>query len=208
MTPGRRFTAIDVASVVMAVSMFYLGTVHNGLILNTVVCGVICLVPPVLRYSGVAELPTPIAVMVLVAPWLHGFGLALGLYISHPDYDSITHSVSSMVITVLVFYALTAFQHYGSGNVNFAGRGLALMTGLISISFGVYWEVIEYLSDVFTTSVTQYSPFDTLSDLVCDSIGASIGSAWAGFYMRNRSAAEVMDSFHFGDAIMDLVKRG
>jgi len=203
----RRPTAVDVTAVVFGVITIVLGFKGGSVDTTVVFMGVICLIPLVLKYLGIVELPAPIVVMVAIAPWLHGMGLAMGYYRSLENYDTLTHTFSSMVVAVIVFYALSCVHHYSGGTVNFAGRGLAILTALLSMTFSVYWEVLEYLSDVFFSAFSQYSPYDTITDLICDAAGAVIGSVWVGFYMRGRTTKDVIESFHLSDRIQRFVSK-
>lgn len=204
---SRRPTVVDIMAVVFGIFTMALGF-KGGLVDTSVVfMGVICLLPVVLKYLGVIELPAPIVVMVVIAPWLHGLGLAMGYYTSLDNYDTLTHTFSSMVVAVIIFYALSCVHYYGGGRVNFAGRGLAILTALLSLTFSVYWEVLEYSSDIFLSSVTQYSPYDTITDLICDTVGTFIGSAWVGFYMRDRTTKDVIESFRISDRILESVSK-
>lgn len=204
---SRRPTAVDIMAVVFGIFTMALGFKGGSVDTSVVFMGVICILPVVLKYLGIIELPAPIVVMVVIAPWLHGLGLAMGYYTSLDNYDTLTHTFSSMVVAVIIFYALSCVHYYGGGRVNFAGRGLAILTALLSLTFSVYWEVLEYSSDVFLSSVTQYSPYDTITDLICDTAGTFIGSAWVGFYMRDRTTRDVIESFHISDRILGAVSK-
>lgn len=202
---SRRLTAVDAFAIVFGIIMIALG-LKDGSVFPSVVCmGIICFIPVILKFSGIIELPAPIVVMIVIAPWLHGLGLAMGYYVTMDNFDTVTHTLSSMVVAVIIFYALSAVHCYGGGRVNFTGRGLAILTALLSMSFSVYWEVLEFTSDTFTSSVTQYSPYDTITDLVCDTLGTFLGSMWVAFYMRGRTTKDVVESFHLDDRILPLI---
>ena len=97
-------------------------------------CGAVCLVPYVLRRARVIELPAMLTFVIALASALHGIGLVTDAYTTLSYYDTITHTLSSTVIGLLVFYALICVQHYAGGRVNFTGRGLALFTALITLT--------------------------------------------------------------------------
>ncbi len=205
---SRRPTAVDVMAVIFGIITVSLGFKGGSVNTTVVFMGVVCVAPLILKYLGIVELPAPIVVMVAIAPWLHGMGLAMGFYASLDNYDTLTHTFSSMVVAVIVFYALSCVHYYSGGTVNFAGRGLAILTALLSMTFSVYWEVLEYLSDVFFSAFSQYSPYDTITDLICDAAGTFIGSVWVGFYMRDRTTKDVIESFHLSDRILRVVSKG
>ncbi len=73
-----------------------------------------------------------------------------------------------MTVSIYIFLVLACFHHYARETVNFSRRDVVLFTVLLGMTFSVYRYVIEYCSDMLTGSVTQYSPYDTLMDLVCD----------------------------------------
>lgn len=202
-----RPTAVDVMAVAFGILTMALGFKGGSLDTTVFFMGVICVIPVILKYLGIIELPAPLMVMIAIAPWLHGLGLAMGYYVSLDNYDTLTHTFSSMVVAVIVFYALSCIHYYGGGRVNFADRGLVIFTALLSMTFSVYWEVLEYTSDTFLSSTSQYSPHDTVTDLLCDTAGTFIGSAWVGFYMRGRTTKDVVESFHLSDRIQTFVSK-
>ena len=198
----------DILAVAMGIVLLalcasaYSDGVHGLLV--ELFCAVVCFVPAVCRRVGIVSLPGTITFLIALAVFLHAFGLLSGAYDDVSYFDTITHTLSSAVVGLLVFYALITIQHFGGGRVNFEGRGLAAFTALIALTFSVYWEVIEYCSDMITGSVTQYSPYDTLTDLVCDFLGNIIASVFVGIYMSRRSPKDLVESFEIHPKIKFL----
>lgn len=203
-----RVRASDIFGVAVSLVLFFLafwdGSAEDSM-RTALVCGVISLIPPVLCISGLISVPVPLKVMVSVATLLHGSGLALGSYDTIPFYDTVTHTLSSAVVGVCVFYVLLCFQHYWPGKISFGRRGLTLFTAMITLTFSVYWEVIEFSSDVLLGTHAQYSPYDTLTDLVCDSLGTVLASFWVAVYMRGRTVEGLVDSFRISDRLKRIV---
>ena len=85
-------------------------------------CAVVCFVPAVCRRVGIVSLPGTITFLIALAVFLHAFGLLSGAYDDVSYFDTITHTLSSAVVGLLVFYALITIQHFGGGRVNFEGR--------------------------------------------------------------------------------------
>lgn len=196
---------VDVLCLVMGVVLIVLCADAGKLI--GVICGVICLVPFATKHLKLFTLPTPLVVAIVLAAFLHSYGVIMDRYSEVPYYDTITHTLSSTVLGVCVFYAMMCVQEYGGGKVNFSGNGLALFTAMITLTFSVYWEVMEYLSDVLFGSGAQYGPYDTLTDLVCDSMGTLLSGLWVGIYMRFRTTSEVVKSFHIDERLSKFVFR-
>ena len=196
---------VSMAVGVILISMAFLSPEileHNVRI--TIICGLICFIPFIIRCTGAFTIPLFLNVLIVVSAFFHAFGLAINIYAMGGFYDTITHTLSSMTVSICIFMVLACFQHYAGDAVNFSGRGLALFTALLGMTFSVYWEVIEYCSDMITGSVTQYSPYDTLTDLVCDFLGNIIASVFVGIYMSRRSPKDLVESFEIHPKIKFL----
>lgn len=204
----RNIRLLDVISMVVGIAIMAMAFLspdildHNVRV--TVICGIICFIPFVIRQTGAFTIPVFLNVLIIASAFLHAFGLAVNIYVLGGSYDTITHTLSSMTVSICIFLVLACFQYYAKGAVNFTGRALAFFTALLGMTFSVYWEVIEYSSDVLTGSVTQYSPYDTLTDLVCDFTGTLLASVFVGFYMSRRSPKDLIESFELNQKIKDL----
>lgn len=204
----RRIRLLDIVSMVMGVVIVAMAFLspdildHNVRV--TVVCGIICFIPFIIRQTGAFTIPVFLNVFIIASAFLHAFGLAVNIYVLGGSYDTITHTLSSMTVSICIFMVLACFQYYAKGAVNFTGRALAFFTALLGMTFSVYWEVIEYSSDILTGSVTQYSPYDTLTDLVCDFTGTLLASVFVGFYMSRRSPEDLIESFELNPRIKEL----
>ena len=204
----RNIRLLDAISMVVGIAIIAMAFLspdildHNVRV--TVICGIICFIPFVIRQTGAFTIPIFLNVLIIASAFLHAFGLAVNIYVLGGSYDTITHTLSSMTVSICIFLVLACFQYYARGAVNFTGRTLAFFTALLGMTFSVYWEVIEYSSDVLTGSVTQYSPYDTLTDLVCDFTGTLLASVFVGFYMSRRSPKDLIESFELNQKIKDL----
>ena len=173
----------------------YVESMRGGYQVNTgVFCGLFVLIPVLLRYFRVVRLPNIFVVAILVAVLLHAYGVLLLSYDLLPYYDTVTHFLSSTVVALCVFYTLMCYQAYG-GKCKFEGRGLFLAIALIMMGFSAYWEVFEFAVDAITGTTMQYSPFDTLRDMVCNTLGSLLVSFAVTYYMRDKSPRDIADSF-------------
>ncbi len=200
----------DIFAVIVGAVLIILGAKNlasgDRTAFTPILFGLACFIPIILKVLNVIDLPAPLIVFIVLSLGFHSIGLALGLYtIAGSDYDTLTHTVSSMTMGIIVFYAMMIVEYYSGSRISFSGKGLAIFTCFIALTFSVYWEVIEYLSDVFTSSTAQYSPYDTLGDLVCDTIGTVLASIWVGFYMRKRTIPMVIEAFQLSPRITALV---
>ena len=204
MTHGR-CSILDAICIILGVVMVVLGVNAGQLIV--IVCGALCTVPAIVKHLRLFTLPTPLIVAIVLALFLHSYGVVMDRYSVIPYYDTITHTLSSTVLGVCVFYAMMCVQVYGGGRVSFSGRWLAVFTAMITLTFSVYWEVIEYMADVLFDSGAQYGPYDTLTDLICDSVGTVISGLWVGLYMRSRTTEQVVGSFRIDERLSKFVFR-
>ena len=204
----RNIRLLDVISMVVGIAIMAMAFLSPDILDHNVrvtfICGIICFIPFVIRQTGAFTIPVFLNVLIIASAFLHAFGLAVNIYVLGGSYDTITHTLSSMTVSICRVLVLACFQYYAKGAVNFTGRALAFFTALLGMTFSVYWEVIEYSSDVLTGSVTQYSPYDTLTDLVCDFTGTLLASVFVGFYMSRRSPKDLIESFELNQKIKDL----
>ncbi len=204
---GTRYTYADVIAIAVGLVLVAIGVylyVTEDAFSTSAMMGLICFVPPILKTVNILDMPNPLTVLIVASVGLHTYGLVGGLYDTASWFDSVTHTLSSMTVGILIFYAMMCIQYYSGSKVNFTGTGLSIITALLAMSFSVYWEVIEYSIDVFSAAKTQYSPYDTMTDLVCDSIGTFLASFWVGLYMRGRTIPEVVESFNLGGKLRKI----
>lgn len=174
----------------------YLFTSRFGYEVSTgVFCAVVCLVPTLLKWKGVFRLPPVFVSVIMVAIVLHAYGVLLLSYDLIKYYDTMTHFISSVVVSLCVFYTLMCYQVYSRGVVSFTGAKMSLMIALVMLGFSAYWEVFEYIVDITTGTTMQYSPFDTLRDMLCNTCGTILVSVSAGIYTRKVPLETLVSSF-------------
>lgn len=143
---------------------------------------VFCLVPMIFRRAKVMRLPLPFVLMIDVAIFIHGYGV---LFMEYDDllwYDSVTHTVSSVVVGLCVFYALTVVDGHDE-KVRLGKKGLSVFIVLIMLTFSVYWEVFELVVDMISGTNMQYSPFDTMRDMLSNTIGGIAVALYVRWFM-------------------------
>jgi uncharacterized membrane protein YjdF len=156
-------------------------------------CAVFCLVPLILRRLRIVTLPLAFVIMAETAIFLHAYGVLLAQYDIMVWWDTVTHTISSVTVSLCVFFALMAVDVFDS-KVNFSRKAMVVFIILIGMTFGAYWEVFEWVVDVTTGTNMQYSPWDTIRDLLCDILGAVVVSVYAYVYLGRRSKEDFVDS--------------
>lgn len=141
-----------------------------------------CLVPLVFRRKKVMTLPLLLVIMIELAIFLHGYGVLLLQYDNLTWYDSLTHTTSSVVAGLCVFYALLVVNR-SDGKISFGRNGISIFIVLIMMTLSVYWEVFELVVDVLTGTNMQYSPFDTMRDMMSNLIGGIFVALYVRWFL-------------------------
>ncbi|MBR6205390.1 MAG: hypothetical protein IKQ60_10230 [Candidatus Methanomethylophilaceae archaeon] len=184
-----------------------LGGFSRGYEFNTaLVCAAICMVPVVLKRAGALTLPGPFTLLIVFSVCMHSLGV---LYFSYDQlyfYDTITHTLSSVVVTVCVFLALMCYQVLDE-RVRFTGMSLAVFVALIMLGFSVYWEFLENVVDVLTGTRMQYNPMDTARDMVCNTVASFVTSLALQRYMVRRTPESMVEALHLHPRLVRFVSR-
>ena len=195
----KRLTYDEVACVFACILLLVLsfhsrslGFVRGYEFNTTMVCVAICLVPMILKRCGAFTLSGPFTILILLAVCLHSLGVLYFSYDQFVHYDTLTHSLSSMVVTICVFLVLMCY-HVLNDRVRFAGASLAIFVALLMLGFSVYWEFLENVVDVFTGTRMQYSPFDTVRDVICNTVASFVTSMVLQLHMNRRTPESMVE---------------
>lgn len=159
-------------------------------------CGIFCLVPLALKHLNIVTFPKMFLAAIVLAIFLHAYGVLLLKYDVLVYYDTITHTTSSIVVSLCVYYTLMCYHVYSKGSVNFAGWTMSIFVAVIMLGFSAYWEVFEFIVDICFGTNMQYSPFDTLRDMLCNTCGSLCVSIGVGFYLKKHDLFELVERFN------------
>ncbi len=171
-----------------------------------VLCALFCLIPMLFRHAGIMKLPLILVVMIEVSIFVHAYGVLLLLYDDIVWYDTITHLAASITIAVLVFYTLISVQQFDHGT-HFGPKGIPLFIALIMTTLSIYWEVLELVVDTTTGINMQYSPWDTIRDMVCNEAGTIIVSVAVTIYLMRHTDEEFIDSLQLSPSLKRVASR-
>ena len=170
-----------------------------------ILCAIFCLIPMAFRHASVMRLPLSLIVPIMVTLFLHAYGVLLMMYDDIVWYDTITHLAASITIALLVFYALAAVELFDS-QTRF-GKRIPLFVTLIMMTFSIYWEVLELVVDYTTGINMQYSPWDTIRDMVCNTIGTVMVTIPLRFYLKKHSLNEFIERLELSPSLKRMVTR-
>ncbi len=175
--------------------------------LNTaVVCSFVCLVPMILKRCRILTLPGPLTVLIVLAVSLHTLGVLFFSYDLLVHYDTMTHSLSSMVVTMCIFLTLTCY-HVLNDRMSFSGVYLGIFVALVMLGFSVYWEFFENIVDVFTGTRMQYSPFDTARDMVCNTVACFVTVTLVQIYLTRHTPESMVEDLELHPKLIEFISR-
>jgi hypothetical protein len=173
---------------------------NTGIIVNTAVgLGVTQLVPILERDYGIPMDPA-LTLWITAAVFLHAVGVVgfpgspQNLYASVWWYDHVTHALSASVVAA-AGYATARAVDLHSAEVRLPPRFMFAFILLLTLAFGVFWEVIEFTIGETAALLggapvlTQYGLDDSMLDLVFDSVGAVVVAVWGTAYLSDVAGA-------------------
>lgn len=167
-------------------------------------CAAMAMMPYILARYGIIHMPVWLSFIVELALFFHAFGVMMFSYDFLKYYDTFTHTLSSFVTFQFVMIALLCLGYYGKDR--FAIPFVVILTILVMMSFGNYWESFEYVMDVTNGLHMQYSPFDTFRDMIANSFGAILGTAFAMWIYRGKDREDIVSQFGIHPYMVALLK--
>lgn len=161
-----------------------------------------CFIPYLFKRAGIMTLPISFVLLIELSMFMHMIGLQMGFYDDLEHWDTLTHLLSSVTVSFCVLYALIVVDSLHP-KIHFSRRLMPLFLFMVVMTFGLFWEFIEYHSDLYLGSKMQYSPFDTISDLGFDLLGVALVSVYAYWLQGNRD----MDQWVRSLELHPVVKR-
>ena len=175
-----------------------------GIVVNTGVALAVTQLPPILERDYELPMDPRLTLWITSAAFLHALGtvgipgLMEGNFYSGTAatwwWDHMTHALSASVVAAAGYATVRAVDEH-SERVYLPRKFIAVIILLFVLAFGVLWELLEFAiglaAQAYGTSsvLTQYGVYDTLKDLVYNSIGAVVVALWGGVYLSDVSTA-------------------
>ena len=146
-------------------------------------------VPGFIERKGKVSVPNVMSVIFILFCLSHFVVGEIGeFYIKSKSFDSVLHTLSGSMVAILGFSVVRLLNDSDSVGLNLNPLFVAIFVVCFSVTIGVAWEIVEFIADALTGSNMQrYSNsvtrepflgrdalFDTMKDLVLDSIGAIV----------------------------------
>ncbi|MCX7614965.1 MAG: hypothetical protein N2Z65_04345 [Clostridiales bacterium] len=121
------------------------------------------------------NIPYYVLLFSLIAIFLDSFfGYYLELYYSSTKFDRFVHAYSMFSYALLLFFLLTNFIEIGGSKLF-----QALFIMFLGISYGVFFEIIEFRSDSKNNTKMQRGLKDTNYDMIFNIIGSIVAAVFA-----------------------------
>lgn len=163
----------------VAIGVILLGglvTRSLAVVVNAGMALAVTFVPAILRRDYRITLGPALTAFITVALFLHTIGM-LGLYGRFWWWDHVTHTLSAALVAAAGYATVQAFDDY-SDAIYFPPRFTFVFIVLVTLAFGVLWELLEFVARELADLVgaepvlVVYGLEDTVVDLLFDAIGA------------------------------------
>lgn len=160
-----------------------------GVTLNAALGLLVTQLPAILERDFEIPIDPALTLWITGAVFLHALGtlglpwMAENFYVSFWWWDHLTHVLSSTIVAGVGYATARALDGH-LADIDFPPRFMFAFILLVTLAFGVFWEVLEFalaeVSAVVGTNpaLTQYGVADTMLDLVFDAVGAVIVAVW------------------------------
>jgi hypothetical protein len=162
---------------------------HWVWIFGCILAIIVSLIPTILKRNYQITLPLVLEILIILALLLHVGGGLLGAY-NIPNYDTLTHFISSFLVAFLAFVIIYILHVYWDGLI-MDKYAMAFLVIITTIAMGVVWEFNEWITDLIFKTTEQWGYTDTLKDLFIDTIAGTI-MAIIGVTMIKRGSFDEM----------------
>ena len=143
-----------------------------------------------LHALGTIPLPPRIAGVVGTVP---AEATSISLYQVQGWWDHLTHAVSSSLVAGAGYATVRALDEHDP-DIDIPPKLLFVFILMFVVAFGVFWEVIEFVLEVFAdvaglSILTQYGLDDTMYDLLFDVLGGLLVAIWGTAYLTDVAGA-------------------
>lgn len=176
---------------------------------TNIFCATIITILPLLKRAGWFTSPYWLMMIMSLNVMMYGMSLFFGFYHYIWWWDKFTHLLSSLLVTMLVFVALGAIECHTNRISLMPKTAFLLITFLMGVAIGNAWEMFEGFVDFIVSSnhMQDIDAFDTLMDILMDSIGALIMVIIGAAILRKRSICDVISEMGFERGMVIMGKK-
>jgi len=176
-------------AVLAGIFLYGLATVQLGMASNGAFALALTLLPALIRREYSYSMNSGLVLWITAAVVLHSVG-SMGPYEWFPWYDSLTHTLSSVVIAGLGYAAFRGFElHSDELDVPSEFRAVFIVVFVLAVS--VLWELLEFASGAvpallgIDAPLVVYGVDDIVSDTIFNTLGGVLVAAGGSRYFRS-----------------------
>jgi len=155
---------------------------------------ILSFIPTILKNNYQIHLPLILDILITLALFLHIGGVLLDAYLIIPYYDTLTHFVSSFIIAFLAFITIYILDEYWDG-LTMDKYAIGFIVVILTVAFGVIWEIAEWSSDMLLGTYEQWGYDDTIKDLFVDMIAGITLAILGIFLIRHGDFDQITNKF-------------
>lgn len=158
---------------------------------------ILTMIPYIIAKRMNVTFPWFVFLLIAMALWFHTAGYIQGYYITfYPYYDKIAHLVSGTAVALLGFLGVIFLDKYW--NMNLKTPFIIGFTIIFGMALAGFWEIYEYLIDMFfggsLAGPMQHGLDDTMLDMMFVLAGSIIVSVIAVFYFKTHEKKDITGS--------------
>jgi hypothetical protein len=134
------------------------------------------------------KMPDLFDAIFVIAALINAAGCTWNLYNKPGPYDEIAHFVTMFSIALAAGFLL-----YNELMEGFYGRRVMFVVTITSlgIAIGALWEVAEWTADFFTSFQIVSGLFDTMTDIILDTVGSLLAALLCLHGLNERAQAQI-----------------
>lgn len=163
--------------------------VRLGVVVNAGIALLVTRLPGVLERDFGIPMDPGLTLWITGAVFLHTLGtfglpgMEGNVYATVWWWDHLTHALSSSLVAGAGYATARALDTHVE-NLDFPPRFLFAFILLLTLAFGVFWEILEFALERLAAALgteavlVQYGVADTMTDLLFDAVGAVLAAVW------------------------------
>lgn len=175
-------------AVLASICLFGLVTFQLGMAANGGFGLALTLLPAALRREYNYSMDPGLVLWITAAVWLHSVG-SLGPYTWFQWYDSVTHTVSAILIAGVGYATFRGFERH-SAELEVPSKFRAVFIVVFVLAMSVIWELIEFAMGVVPALVGIDAPLvvygveDIVSDTIFNTLGGVLVAVGGSRYFK------------------------
>jgi hypothetical protein len=153
----------------------------------------ISFIPPIISHFSRLRVPRVLELAWVLNVALIGVADALLLYDRIIHFGKFVHGVEGCLVASVSGYLLLAYRDREQLGVH--THVVAMVSGFVGVTFGAFWEFLEFVLDWIRYSDLQKSNADTMTDMLWNNLGAVLGTMLIMRLYYHRSDRVVREEF-------------